>query len=122
MPFDALVTTTSPRTLSEALEDRGIVPVSPEVLATHKRAQLEKFGPSVSYRLQAPPPIALVASGLIAGAIAAAIKGLALPSTPSAFGVGLAWMFPNGAGRRQRAGSFTCMFAMGGAVDPGNVA
>ena len=55
MPFDALVTTTSPRTLSEALEDRGIVPVSPEVLATHKRAQLEKFGPSVSYRLQAPP-------------------------------------------------------------------
>jgi hypothetical protein len=93
MPFDALVTTTSPRTLSEALEDRGIVPVSPEVLATHKRAQLEKFGPSVSYRLQAPPPIALVASGLIAGAITAAIKGLALPSTPSAFGVGLAWMF-----------------------------
>jgi hypothetical protein len=91
MPFDALVATTSPRTLSEALEDRGIVPVSPEALATHKRAQLEIFGPSFWYRLQASPPIALVASGLFVGAMAAAVMGFALPSTPLAFSVGLLW-------------------------------
>jgi hypothetical protein len=92
MPFDALVASTSPRTLSEALEDRGIVPVSAEVLATHKRAQLEKFGPSFWFRLQASPPIALVAFGLIVGAMAAAVKGFAPQSTPPALGVGLLFL------------------------------
>jgi hypothetical protein len=92
MPFDALVTATSPRTLFEALEVCGIVPVRSEVLATHKQAQLEKFGPSFWYRLRASPLIALVASGLIVGAMAAAVKGFAPPSTSLGFGVGLGWM------------------------------
>jgi hypothetical protein len=62
MPFDALVAPREPRTLAQALDDRGIVPISWTDLAAHKQAQLARYQPSFWQRHEAWLPIALVGS------------------------------------------------------------
>jgi hypothetical protein len=62
MPFDALLLPVRPRPLAEVLDEHGAVPVPLEVLATHKRAQLERFAPSFWHQHQTWLPIGLVGS------------------------------------------------------------
>ena len=62
MPFDALVAPAQPLLLSDVIADRGIAPVSQEVLAAHKQAQLDRFAPSFWYRHQPVLPAALLGS------------------------------------------------------------
>ena len=62
MPFDALVAPAQPLLLSEVIADRGIAPVSQELLAAHKQAQLDRFAPSFWYRHQPVLPAALLGS------------------------------------------------------------
>jgi hypothetical protein len=92
MPFDALVAPAQPKLLSEVLADRGITPVSKELLESHKRAQLERFAPSFWYRHQPLLPAALLGS---VGCMAAT-GGLAQRLMPSGSAVSgwltLAWM------------------------------
>jgi hypothetical protein len=80
MPFDALVAPRGPRTLAQALDDRGIVPISLTDLAAHKQAQLAHYQPSFWQRHEAWLPIALVGS---VGCMAAS-GGLAHAFTASA--------------------------------------
>ncbi len=46
MPFDALLAPARQRLLAEILDEHGSTPVPLEALASHKRAQLERFAPS----------------------------------------------------------------------------
>ena len=62
MPFDALVAPTRLKTLAEILRDHGLTPVSQQVLAEHKRAQLEKFRPGFWQQHQTWLPIGLLGS------------------------------------------------------------
>ena len=52
MPFDAAIASRRSATLSEILENHGIVPVPWERLAAHKQSQLEAHPPSFWYRHQ----------------------------------------------------------------------
>jgi hypothetical protein len=67
MPFDVLTNVISPARLSDVLTDAGLRPVSRETLEAHKRAQLERFGPSFWYRHHHWLGIGLLAS--IAGMV-----------------------------------------------------
>ena len=91
MPFDALVALERPKTLAEVLDEHAISPVGWEALATHKRAQLEKFTPSFWHQHQTWLPVGLLGSvGCMAtsGGLANGIMpGLLLPSWLT-----LAWM------------------------------
>ena len=62
MPFDALIAPPPPKTLAQALDDHGIVPVGWNTLGAHKQAQLAAFQPSFWQRHEAWLPIALVGS------------------------------------------------------------
>ena len=73
MPFDALVAPARQKLLREILDEQGITPVSLELLAEHKQAQLDRFAPSFWFRHQALLPTALL--GSVAGM--AASGGLA---------------------------------------------
>lgn len=92
MPFDTAIPVARLSPLAEALEDSGIAPVSLAVLAAHKRAQVEKFGPNFWYRHQG-----LLLLGLLLPFVGmAATSGLAQglkevsPSLPCA--VSFAWL------------------------------
>ena len=50
MPFDVLTNVIPPARLSDVLDHAGLKAVSRETLEAHKRAQLERFGPSFWYR------------------------------------------------------------------------
>lgn len=62
MPFDALLIPVGPRPLTAVLEQHGVQPVSFELLAAHKRAQLERFAPSFWHQHQTWLPVGLVGS------------------------------------------------------------
>ena len=62
MPFDALVAPTRLKTLAEVLLDHGVSPVSPQTLAGHKQAQLEKFRPGFWQQHQTWLPVGLLGS------------------------------------------------------------
>ena len=62
MPFDALVAPTRLKTLAEVLLDHGLSPVSPQTLAAHKQAQLEKFRPGFWQQHQTWLPVGLLGS------------------------------------------------------------
>lgn len=92
MPFDAMVAVTRQRTVSEALERHGLTQVAWEVLAAHKQAQLEKFGPSFWYRHQAAVSMGLVVASPVVGAFAGAINGFTGHSSALTIGSSFAWM------------------------------
>src|SRR4051812_31598358 len=92
MPFDALIAVPRQNTVSEALERHGVTPVAWEVLAAHKQAQLEKFGPSFWYRHQAAVSLALVVASPVIGAVAGAINGFSAHSSAVTIGTSFAWM------------------------------
>jgi hypothetical protein len=92
MPFDALVAAPRQSTVSEALEHHGLTPVAWKVLAAHKLAQLEKFGPSFWYRHQAAVSLALVVASPVVGALAGAINGFSGHSGALTIGSSFAWM------------------------------
>jgi hypothetical protein len=92
MPFDAMVAVTRPRTISETLDRHGIAPVAWDLLAAHKQAQLEKFGPSFWYRHQAALSMALVVASPAVGAIVGAIQGFTAHSSALTIGSSFAWM------------------------------
>jgi hypothetical protein len=92
MPFDSAIPVARPAPLAEAMAARGIVPVPAAVLAAHKRAQVEKFGPNFWYRHQG-----LLLLGLLLPFVGmAATSGLAqglrdvAPSLPCA--LSFAWL------------------------------
>jgi hypothetical protein len=62
MPFDALIAPPRPRLLGDVLREQGLKPVSPQALATHKRAQLEAFRPSFWHQHQMWLPVGLLGS------------------------------------------------------------
>ena len=62
MPFDALLAPVRHRPLAELLDEHGATPVPLELLAAHKRAQLERFAPSFWHAHQTWLPIGLVGS------------------------------------------------------------
>lgn len=62
MPFDALLISVEPRPLAAVLEEHGLSPVPLELLAAHKRAQLDRFAPSFWHHHQTWLPIGLVGS------------------------------------------------------------
>lgn len=111
MPFDALVAPPQPKLLSEMLAERGITPVSQEVLHAHKQAQLERFAPSFWYRHQPILPVALLGSvGCMAASGGFAQRALS-DASPVPGWLTLAWMciigLLIGAGVfRVRAGSY----------------
>jgi hypothetical protein len=92
MPFDAMVAVTRPRTLSETLDRHGLAPVAWDVLAAHKQAQREKFGPSFWYRHQAAVSMMLVVASPVVGVLAGAIYGFAGHSSALTIGSSFAWM------------------------------
>jgi hypothetical protein len=89
MPFDALFTPPQPRPLAEIVDEYGARPVSLEVLAAHKRVQLERFAPSFWHQHQTWLPVGLMGSVLcmaLSGGLAnAALSGSLLPSWLSLF-------------------------------------
>jgi hypothetical protein len=110
MPFDSAIPVTRLSPLAEVLEQNGINPVPLAVLAAHKRAQVERFGPNFWYRHQG-----LLLLGLLLPFVGMAVtSGLAQglkevsPSLPCA--ISFAWlcllplMFATGM-LRLRAGS-----------------
>lgn len=92
MPFDAMVAVTRQRSISETLENQDITPVAWDLLAAHKQAQLEKFGPSFWYRHQAALSMALVVASPAVGALAGAIQGFTAHSSALTIGSSFAWM------------------------------
>ena len=92
MPFDAIGEVARLNPLAEALERRGITPVSWELLSAHKDAELEKAAPNFWFRY---PEWLLIAS-LISIVGMAAASGLApgltrgSPSLP--FYLSFGWM------------------------------
>jgi hypothetical protein len=92
MPFDAMVAVTRQRSISETLEHQDITPVAWDLLAAHKQAQLEKFGPSFWYRHQAALSMALVVASPAVGALAGAIQGFTAHSSALTIGSSFAWM------------------------------
>src|ERR1700732_550368 len=92
MPFDAMVAVTRQRTVCETLERHGLAPVASDVLAAHKQAQLEKFGPRFWDRHQAAGSMALVVASPAVGARAGAIQGFTAHSSALTIGSSFAWM------------------------------
>jgi hypothetical protein len=92
MPFDAMVAVTRQRSISETLEHQDITPVAWDLLAAHKQAQLQKFGPSFWYRHQAALSMALVVASPAVGALAGAIQGFTAHSSALTIGSSFAWM------------------------------
>ncbi len=91
MPFDALVAPARATPLAELLEERGLSPVSWQILADHKRAQLDRFRASFWQQHQTWLPVGLFGS---VGCMAASggfanrmMPGSVLPSWLT-----LAWM------------------------------
>jgi hypothetical protein len=108
MPFDALVAARSP--LAEALDRLGITPVNDTLLAVHKQAQQEKFGPSFWYRHPGLLMVALMAAVTGMAVTSALSQGLAKLSPSLPCYVSFAWLcmiaLPIVTGLfRQRAGS-----------------
>lgn len=92
MPFDALVAPAKPKLLADDVADRGIAPVSLELLAAHQQAQLDRFAPSFWYRHQALLPAALlgsVAGMAVSGGLA---QRIAQGDSPLSCWLTLAWM------------------------------
>src|SRR5215472_16868171 len=89
MPFDALLAPARPRSLAECLREYGAVPVPLEVLALHKRTQLEQFAPSFWHQHQTWLPVGLIGSVFcmaISGGISnGMLPGSLLPSWLSLF-------------------------------------
>jgi len=92
MPFDALVAVTRQKTLSDALDDHRLAPVSWETLTAHKRAQQRRFGPSFWHRHQAAVSILLVVASPLAGALAAASGGFTAHAGVLAITGSFVWM------------------------------
>ena len=92
MPFDALVAVTRHKTLSDALDDHCVSPVSWETLAAHKVAQQRRFGPSFWYRHHAAISIMLVVASPVVGAITAVSGGLTAHSGVLAISGSFIWM------------------------------
>ena len=92
MPFDALVAAPRHSTVSETLERHGVTPVAWPVLAEHKQAQLEKFGPSFWYRHQAAVSLALVLASPVVGVLAGVVNGFDGHSSAVTIGSSFAWM------------------------------
>jgi hypothetical protein len=92
MPFDALVAVRQEKTLSDALEEHGLRPVSWETLAQHKAAQQRRFGPSFWYRHQTALSILLVVASPVAGAVAGASGGFNAHSGVLAITGSFVWM------------------------------
>jgi len=91
MPFDALVAPPQPLSLVDEVADLGIAPVSLELLAAHKQAQLERFAPSFWYRHQPILPAALLGSVACMAVSGGVTQRMALGSDVSGW-VTLAWM------------------------------
>lgn len=91
MPFDALLVPVRPRPLSAVLEEYGVEPVSFDVLAAHKRAQLERFAPSFWHHHQTWLPVGLVGS---VGCMAASggVANNLLPGSLLSSWLSLGWM------------------------------
>jgi hypothetical protein len=93
MPFDALIAPPRPRLLAEILDERGARPVSIEVLAAHKQAQLVRFAPSFWHQHQTWLPAGLIGSVLcmaLSGGLAnAVLSGSLLSSWLSLFWLGV---------------------------------
>jgi hypothetical protein len=92
MPFDAMVATARPRTVSEALDRHHLTPVAWHLLAAHKQTQREKFGPSFWYRHQAVVSMILVVASPGVGLLAGAIYGFGSHSGALTIGGSFAWM------------------------------
>jgi hypothetical protein len=92
MPFDALVALTRQKTLTDALDEHRLDPVSWERLAAHKVDQQRRYGPSFWYRHQAVVSILLVVASPAAGAIAAASGGFTAHSGVLAITGSFVWM------------------------------
>ena len=92
MPFDTAIAVGRLSPLAEALEEATVTPVPLAVLAAHKRAQVQKFGPNFWYRHQG----LLLLGLLLPFAGMAATSGLAqglrdvAPSLPCA--LSFAWL------------------------------
>jgi len=93
MPFDALVAPSRPKLLSDVLAERGIVPVSLELLAEHKQSQLDRFSPSFWYRHQALLPTALLGSVGCMAATGGFAQRMIPGASPVSGWLTLAWMF-----------------------------
>src|SRR5215472_10434729 len=92
MPFDALVAVTRQRTLSDALDDHRLDPISWDTLAAHKVEQQRRFGPSFWYRHQAAVSILLVVASPVAGAVAGMSSGFTAHSGVLAITGSFVWM------------------------------
>lgn len=91
MPFDAMVAIRR-QAISEALERNGLSAVSWEVLAAHKQAQLQRFGPSFWYRHRAAVALALVFGSPIVGLLVGAANAFRGHATLLAIGSSFAWL------------------------------
>jgi hypothetical protein len=91
MPFDALLVPARPRPLAAVLEEHGAEPVAFDVLAAHKRAQLERFAPSFWHQHQTWLPIGLTGS---VGCMAASggIANALLPGSLLSSWLSLSWL------------------------------
>lgn len=89
MPFDALLGSVRPRPLADLLVDCDATPVPMEALASHKRAQLDRFAPSFWHQHQAWLPVGLIGSvacmALSGGLTNSAMPGSLLTSWLSLF-------------------------------------
>ncbi len=92
MPFDALVAVTRHRTISDALHDHDVTPVSLEALAVHKAEQQRRFGPSFWYRHQSALSIMLVAASPVVGGIAGLSGGFSAHTGVLAITGAFTWM------------------------------
>jgi len=92
MPFDALVAVTRQRTLSDALDDHRLDPISWDTLAAHKVEQQRRYGPSFWYRHQAAVSILLVVASPVAGIVAGASGGFTAHSGVLAIAGSFMWM------------------------------
>ncbi|MGE0224257.1 MAG: hypothetical protein AB7S57_13410 [Acetobacteraceae bacterium] len=91
MPFDVLTNILPPARLSEVLVQYGLTPVSNDALERHKRAQLERFGPSFWYRHHHWLGIGLLVSiGCMAAT--AGLSSQAAPGSPIPPYLTLGWM------------------------------
>jgi hypothetical protein len=91
MPFDALVAHARSKSLADALQDQGVLPVTTQTLAEHKRAQLEKFRPGFWHQHQTWLPVGLIGS---VGCMAASggFANRIMPSSGLPSWLALAWM------------------------------
>src|SRR5215472_13385954 len=91
MPFDALLAPARPRSLAECLREYGAVPVPLEVLALHKRTQLERFAPSFWHQHQTWLPVGLIGSVTCMAVSGGLANGMA-PASMLPSGLTLGWL------------------------------